>query len=456
MPLLRPRRWTPPASLRLIPTLCAAALMFAPAAASAADTTITQTPGESMTSSTTYLKPIADSAAEGAQTLAMYTSGTAQATVSPASATTTLTVRARGSQCSGAPTLQVNVDGVKVATLSVANTSYGTFSIAKSLAAGAHTVAVAVTNDYSNGTCDRNAYVDTVRTMAPVTTTTTTTSTVNAVTVSPKLRWSAPALTSPTTVNVAQGDQTYTLDTTKDYILNLGTSVHQGALVIKGGRNVVVKGGAIALPVISSKATALVIANSVGTVHVEGVLFDGSAHEMDAVQIIAPSATVQLENIRAVGIKGSYASNHSDVVQPYGGVKALRIDRLSADSNYQGIFTRPDQGAIGSVDLQNVDLAFNNSLATTSGGYLLWMTSDCAMAPTTLSNVYITPRSGASLGAAVWPATNDAKCPSKLSGNAVTFPKLPVTGGVIGGAPPAGSFVPSGRAGTAYSSPGYQ
>lgn len=442
--------------LRRLPTsgrlslLVVAALLAVPAAA-AADTTVTATPGESFSSSATYVRSVADAAAEGGKTLAMYTSGTAQAAAKPAVATSSVAVLARGTQCEGAPTLQVVVDGVKVATFTISATKYSSYTVAKNLTAGTHTIALQLINDHSAASCDRNVYVDTVRMLSS-----SASSPATPVPVSSKLRWPVPALVAPTTIAVAQGDQSLTLDRAKDYILNLGSTIHRGALWINGGRNVVVKGGTIALPASSVRTTAMSIANSVGTVHVEGVLFDGSVHEMDAVQIVAPAAIVQLENIRATGITGTFDTNHSDIVQSWGGVAKLRIDHLTADSNYQGIFTRPDQGAIGSVDLQNVDLAFNNAKATSSGGYLLWMTSDCAMAPTTLSNVYITPRLGTSLGSAVWPTTNDASCPSKLSNNTVTFPNLPVTGGVIGGAPPAGSFVPAGKAGTAYVSPGYQ
>ncbi|WP_445148139.1 carbohydrate-binding domain-containing protein [Baekduia sp. Peel2402] len=454
---LRPGRLPRPAPKRILATVFASLLVL-PAVASAADTTVTTTPGESFTSAVTYLMPVADAPAEGGKTFAMYTGGTAQATVRPASATTSIAVRARGAQCGGAPTLQLNVDGVKVTTFAVSATTYTSYSVAKSLAVGPHTITLSLTNDYSTASCDRNVYVDTVRTIATTTTTTpaATPSAVTPAAVAAKLRWAAPTLTTPTTVAVAQGDQTLTLDKTKDYILSLGTVAHQGALSLVGGRNVVIKGGTIAIPASSTKKTALYIGNATGTVHVEGVLFDGTQHEMDAVQIVAPLATVQLENIRAVGIKGTFDTNHSDVVQPYGGVKALRIDHLTADSNYQGIFTRPDLGAIGSVEILNADLAFNNALATSSGGYLLWMTTGCDTAPTTLTNVYIAPRAGTSIGSAVWPATNDATCPSKLSGNTVTFPKLPVTGGVIGGTPSGGSFVPFGKAGSTYVSPGYQ
>jgi hypothetical protein len=273
----------------------------------------------------------------------------------------------------------------------------------------------------------------------------------------PKLRWAPPTLTSPTTVNVPQGDQTLSLSTTKDYIINLGSTPHVGQVIISGGRNVVMIGGTIGLPLLSTKATALGIKGSTGIVHVEGLQFDGtSGKEMDAIQIQAPQATVQVQNVRADGILGTFDTNHSDVIQPWGGVAKLRVDRLTADSNYQGIFTRPDQGAIGSVSLQNVDMSFNNSAATSSGGYLLWMTTGCDMAPTTLSNVYITPRSGKTLAAAVWPTPSDAGCPAKLASNKATWPTLPVTGAVNSGPPPGGAYVPAGSVGVHYTTPGYQ
>jgi hypothetical protein len=435
-----------------LPVFAVAALLAFGAAGASADTTVATVAGESLTPAASGTAVLTDSNAVGGKALALYSGTVATGTVKLSAATTSIGVVARGTQCSGAPTLKLTVDGSSVAAWNVTTTGYWTYSVAKALAAGTHTISVALTNDYSTSSCDRNLVVDDLRFIAG-----TTTSNAAATTpVSAKLRWAAPTLTSPTTVTVAQGDQGLMLDKAKDYIVDLGTTVHQGNLVINGGRNVRIVGGTIKLPATSTKNTALSILNSTGTVHVEGVLFDGTAREMDAIQVAAPAATVQVENVRVVGLHGTFATNHSDVIQTYGGVAKLRVDHLTADSNYQGIFTRPDQGAIGSVELQNVDLTFNNALATSSGGYLLWMTTDCTMAPTTLTNVYITPRSGTNVGTAVWPATNDATCPSKLTGNTVTFPKLPVTGGVIGGAPSTGSFVPATLAGVAYKSPGYQ
>jgi hypothetical protein len=446
--MISPRLRGPRGSLRVRPLVLTVVTLLAfvvPAAQAA--TTVSATPGESFTSAAPKIYPVVESAAIGGKALAMYTAGTAQATVKTTVPTTSISFIARGTQCDGAPSLQMTIDGIRMGTWSINTTNYAQYGVAKSLAAGTHIITLALVNDYGTATCDRNVYMDAVSLLSTSST---------APVAPPKLRWPAPALTSPTTLTVPQGDAGFRLDTTKDYILNLGSTPHLGILSINGGRNVVIKGGTIALPLTSAKTTGLFIANSVGIVHVEGVLFDGSLHEMDAIQISAPAATVQIENVRASGLFGSFDTNHSDVIQPWGGVKALRVDRLTADSNYQGIFTRPDQGAIGSVNLQNVDLTFNNTKATASGGFLLWMSSDCKMAPTTLSSVYITPRSGKPLGMAVWPAISDGVCPSLQTGNTVTFPTLPVTGGVIGGAPPSGAFVPAGKAGTAYVSPGYQ
>ncbi len=272
----------------------------------------------------------------------------------------------------------------------------------------------------------------------------------------PKLAWGPPPLSSPATITVAQGDQRINLDTTKDYIIKLASSTHTGGVGLNGGRNVVVIGGRIAPSAGSGMAVGLGITNATGTVHVEGVSFDGaSGREFDAIQINAPKATVQLENIRATGLRGSYDTNHTDIVQPWGGVARLRIDRLTATTNYQGVFNQPDLGPLGPVELRHVDLAYDNVGAKT-GGYLLWFTKGCDAARTTLTDVYVKGRPGSSLGSTVWPPTGQAtNCPAVVSGATASWPSLPITGVARWGAPPGGSFVLPADAGTAYRSPGY-
>jgi hypothetical protein len=68
-------------------------------------------------------------------------------------------VRARGSQCSGAPKLQVKVDGVQVLLASVAST-YGDLGAAVKIPAGAHKITAGLTNDYRTSSCDRNLMID--------------------------------------------------------------------------------------------------------------------------------------------------------------------------------------------------------------------------------------------------------------------------------------------------------
>jgi hypothetical protein len=256
-------------------------------------------------------------------------------------------------------------------------------------------------------------------------------------------------------IAVADGDQWYRLAAGKDYILDLPAVPHRGTLGFEGGRNVTILGGHIALPAGSTKDSALEIRSNGGTVHVEGLWIDGSSgYQADAVRISSPSSIVQLENLRVTGLRGSADGAHADVVQPYGGVKALRIDRLSGSTNYQGLFLRPDLGAIGSVDLSNVDLSYDD-VGVRDGGYLLWLTTGCSTATTRLSNVYVKPSSGKRLATSVWPNVYDASCPAKPAGATISWPKLPVTGFVTGGTPPGGPFVGATAAGGAYVSPGY-
>ena len=169
----------------------------------------------------------------------------------------------------------------------------------------------------------------------------------------------------------------------------------------------------------------------------------------------APTRPSQLENIRATALRGSAAGSHTDVVQPYGGVRDLRIDHLTADSNYQGIFAKPDLGPIGQLELHDVDLAYDD-VGAGDGGYMVWLTNGCSAPVTTLTNVYVKPSASKTLGTSVWPNIYDGSCPAKLAGSTASWPSLPVTGHVTGGTPPGGSYVTAQSVGTAaYASPGY-
>ena len=288
------------------------------------------------------------------------------------------------------------------------------------------------------------------------------------------LRWAPPVLSNPQTVAVPNGFTHLNLSTSRDYILTLPAGGKTGALWIDGGHNVVLIGGQITIPSTADQTdngvdntdTAIYVKGATGTVHIEGVLIHGETDVMfDGIDINAPEATVQIENVRMTGVWGSDRTEHADAIQTWGGVKDLRVDHLSADGDYQGLTIAPDTGPTESAEIENVDLTVDPTppelaSVTTGGGHMIWMTTGdqtCSSYPITLSSVYIADnRSGLPRSNTVWPeAGGSLACAGVLSGAHVTWPSLPVTGGVTLGAPPDGQFVPAGAVGIGYTSPGY-
>ena len=266
------------------------------------------------------------------------------------------------------------------------------------------------------------------------------------------------------------------LDPQKDYILKVPPGGIHGTVEIDGGHNVVMIGGSITVPSTANQTdngsddtdTGIYIRQSTGTVHIEGVEITGDPDtQFDGIDVNAPLATVQLENIRVTNVWGSDTTEHADVVQTWGGVSQLRIDRLSGDGDYQGLTIDPDLGPVGSVDLENVDLTYDArppdlASMTVGGGYMVWLTKgvDTCSAPsqTALSNVYVYDKSErVPASNTIWPPSvgTTLPCAGELSGTVATWNKLPVTGHVDLTAPPNGPYVPPGVAGDSYTSPGY-
>lgn len=277
--------------------------------------------------------------------------------------------------------------------------------------------------------------------------------------ISPPLRWAPPALENPITVQLGRGFTVSRLDPTRDYRIQLPAQRKVGGTVIEGGRNVVIVGGQVtASPNATSnyERRGIYIKGTVGTVHIEGVEIDGAGLPLDGIGINAPEAKVQIQNVHVKGLNGSYAGFHADVVQPWGGVRELRIDRLSGSSNYQGLFLQPGLGPIGSATIQNVDLT-HTALPTDRGGYMMWLANGCTTYPMTLSEVYVRSETVRPLDMMVYPssAAGNTECPALISGLNASWPQLPITGSVTHGSPANGAFVPPGIAGTDYVSPGY-
>jgi hypothetical protein len=277
------------------------------------------------------------------------------------------------------------------------------------------------------------------------------------------LRWAPPKLVNPITVTLGDGFTRTSLSTTRDYIVKLPPTLKQGGTTIIGGHNVVVMGGAVTNPTgaldDNMHRAGIYIKDATGTVHVEGVLIDDTAGEQaDGITIAAPAATVQLENLRVVGLHGGFHTFHADVVQPWGGVRDLRIDHLTGVSDYQGLTLQEDLGPIGSAEISDVDLTATTPATLDGGGHMLWLTTGsttCTAFPIAFSNVFVTPRPDRTLANSVWPQLNTPGACHEIGSTLATWPTLPYTGGAQVGAPADGSFVPAGVAGTGYASPGY-
>jgi hypothetical protein len=281
------------------------------------------------------------------------------------------------------------------------------------------------------------------------------------------LRWAPPKLQEAQTIVVGPNRSSVSLATDQDYRLRLPPRERVGGLEIEGGHDVVLIGGAITIPRGTPPGqendrfrNGIYVKGTTGTVHIEGVAFDARPGvEWDAVAINAPRAIVQIENIRADGVRGTYDRFHGDVVQSWGGVRELRIDRLTASSNYQGLTISAEEGPIGSAKISNVDLRAS-SRGADRGGHMLWLTSgseSCDSYPVELRDVYVMPRVGYTFGHSVWPETRFPRaCRADEVDGFVDWPQLPnIDGGVRMGTPPSGPYVAKGVVGPGYRSPGY-
>jgi hypothetical protein len=275
------------------------------------------------------------------------------------------------------------------------------------------------------------------------------------------LHWAAPALENPETIQLGQGFSDLRLEAERDYILRLSRTRKLGGIWVIGGRNVVVVGGHVTVPpaVHTDERRALYFKNQTGTVHVEGVLIDASGGgEADGIVVNAPQAVVQVQSTRIVGLRGSERGTHADVVQPWGGARELRIDRLTGSSHFQGLEIPADLGPIGSADVRFTDLEALPPLSH-GGGHMLWLTTPytCTGYPVRLQSVYVQGRPGRSLRYSVWPqADGKSECAGIGGRRLVRWPALPVTGEVRAGAPAGGDYVPRWSVGTGYRPLGYE
>ena len=313
------------------------------------------------------------------------------------------------------------------------------------------------------------------------------------------LRWAPPALTHPITIDLPPtGTVSLRLDNSRDYIIKYPPVRRLGGLRLQGGRNIVIIGGASTLPPHTGRGRRNIqLKDSSGVmdgrvIHIEGLDIDGSAGgEGDGIGIGTPSAIVQIEDVRITGLIGHFSSTHADVIQTWGGVKALRVYDLTGASHYNSLYLRRENSPLGppnqAVILDHVNIfGYVNppgwdepstlraiSLGTQPadsdcdargkcGPSNPDSATNCEMPGTVeLNDFYGQPPAG-SLQRFAWPTDymDAAGCPAQLSGDGhdLSWPALrtSVTGTVQLGPPPGGDFVPAGSVGVGYRSPGYR
>ncbi len=117
---------------------------------------------ESMKLSKTWIAKggnvFSDPTASGGKGLEIYSKGTASGQIT--SFANSITVRAEGDQCNGAPHMVIKVDGKTTFETDVSSTTWNDYSSPINLPLGTHTITVTFTNDYNSLSCDRNLLLD--------------------------------------------------------------------------------------------------------------------------------------------------------------------------------------------------------------------------------------------------------------------------------------------------------
>ena len=275
------------------------------------------------------------------------------------------------------------------------------------------------------------------------------------------LTWAPPALTNPKTYHVSgDGPGTLTAAAGQDSIVVFDGPVHR-RIRMSGGRHWVLRGGEVnnsrAWPNIDDQA-GLEFADVDGTAFVEGVLIHG-AYGKDGIRVGSGGSdmTLVVQNTRILDRMAGPTGYHADVIQPFGGVKALKVDRLTGHGDYQGQMWKRESGTtFGPTDFRRV----NYRAATPQVQYMINFVMSAPTAPVTLAEVFVQPDprfAGGDFCDAHTPSS-EATCATDAAGRKyVTWSGTPIAvhGRVTQGLPSFGDFVPEGVAGIGYVSPGY-
>jgi hypothetical protein len=132
-----------------------------------------------------------------------------------------------------------------------------------------------------------------------------------------------------------------------------------------------------------------------GTLHIEGLKIDG-ADASEGIQFFASGtgAILQVQNCQigplVVRDVPGATDNHADVVQILSGASEVRIDRLSAESAYQGLLNFGSSGlrATGLVDIRHSDFI---GTQVSGGAPLGYVINDSDVTNVSVTNVWSDP-----------------------------------------------------------------
>jgi hypothetical protein len=287
----------------------------------------------------------------------------------------------------------------------------------------------------------------------------------------------APSLSNPITIRLHVGPDRLRLRDGRDYVLVLPAVKKTGVLEIRGGRNITIAGGYLSR---RKAGPNIVIADGPDArkgriVHLEGILINASSGaQSDGIRISAPRAIVQIVKCRIVRLRGSARRLHADVIQPFGGVKELRIDGLTASSHYNNLFLRRENDPlgprIGKVTIFNANVFGywngREALPTETLRAIAFGTQavdpgndtsaiNCRMSARLILRAFYIKPARKRPGQFVYPhdRMQHAGCPAKLSADhrSLRWPALDQVDGVATiGPPPGGDFVPAATVGLHY------
>lgn len=315
------------------------------------------------------------------------------------------------------------------------------------------------------------------------------------------LTWAPPDTTGYTTIQIPTSGYTSTLDHNTDYVLEMPDQPVTDAVFIKGGRNVVMIGGEIEINTINydgngganeSDQHAIYIirhpsAGIHGTpriVHIEGVhmhgyglsdgirtaLNDGGPMDVD---LRVQNCRIELGMwYRDSSLDGT-GTPHPDILQPFGGLDSLRVDKLTGLVTGQGLMLKSDGTSNpGFMQLKRVnlkentdpDIEYNDAGATYPNPgrdprYFWWTDGSEGGVRLDEGTVWFNhPTRTFAGGNIFWPDTgtsgSDGTGTYEEPTNSLGWDGTGV-GKVYEGDPPDGDYCPAGTPGTAYASPGY-